>query len=170
MRNRQFKGLRQEDRNAIAARKSLRRQHIGKAARMVGDLIETRARRGAVLVDVDQRKPARAVRVTVATGGRKIEARWNLPAEVAVELVVGCCFGEHRNPPSWPGKARRASLHEEPRPSTFFLIAASFKRGNAPAKPGHDGEDNFCAMLRLETAHAFATSIASSASRLGTSR
>src|SRR5262245_50616905 len=95
MRDRQFQRLRQKHRDAVTARKSVRSQHIGKASRGVCDLVETRARRGAVLIDVDQRKPARTISVTVAAGGREIEARRDVPAEIAGELVVGGGFGEH---------------------------------------------------------------------------
>ena len=89
MGDRQFEGLRQEHRHAVAARKAVGFQDVGKTARLLGNLVERGARGRAVLVDIDQRQPPGAIRVTVAARGRHVEARRDIPAEVAVELVVG---------------------------------------------------------------------------------
>ena len=89
MGDRQFEGLRQEHRDAVAARKTIGFQDVGKTARLLGDFVERGARGRAVLVDIDQRQPLGAIRVTVAARGRHVEARRDIPAEVAVELVVG---------------------------------------------------------------------------------
>ena len=102
MRDRQFQRLRQEHRDAIAALKPIGLQYVGKTARHVGDLVERGTRGAAILVDIDQRQTAAAVGMAVAAGGRHVEARRDVPAEIAVEFVVGRSFGEHG------GKARRS--------------------------------------------------------------
>src|SRR5258707_14009443 len=118
MRDRQFQRLRQEYRDAVAAHEPVRPQHIGEAARHLGDLIERRAGHVARLVEIDQREFARAVGMTVAAGGRDIEARRDIPAEVAVELVVTGGFGEHG---PWS------------RPLVFFVIAGHSRSENGVA-------------------------------------
>ena len=100
MRDRQFQRLRQEHRDAVAADEAIGLQHIGEPARHLRDLVERGPRRGAVLVDIDQREAARAVGIAVAARGRDVESRRDVPAEIAVELVVGGGFGEHGMRPS----------------------------------------------------------------------
>ena len=95
MRDRQFQRLRQKRRDPVAARKPVGLQHIGEAARQRAHLVERGARRAAVLVDIDQRQPAGAVGMAVAARGRDVEARRDVPAEVAVEFGVVGGFGEH---------------------------------------------------------------------------
>ena len=90
MRDRQFQRLRQEHRDAVAAGEPIRLQHIGEAARHLGDLVEGGARGGAVLVDIDQRETAGAVGMAIAARLRHVEARRDIPAEISIELVVGC--------------------------------------------------------------------------------
>ena len=68
--------------------KPVRLQHIGEAARHVGDLVERGARGAAILVDIDQRQPAAAVGMAVAARGRDVEPRRDVPAEIAVEGFV----------------------------------------------------------------------------------
>jgi hypothetical protein len=58
MRDRQFQGLRQKHRDAVAAHEAIGFEHIGKAARGIRDLVERGPRGAAVLVDIDQRKAA----------------------------------------------------------------------------------------------------------------
>ena len=95
MRDRQFKGLRQEHGHAVAAREAVGLQHVGETARHLRDFVERGARDRAILVDIDQRQPASTVRIAVAARGRHVEAIGNVPAEIAVEFVVGGGFGEH---------------------------------------------------------------------------
>ena len=95
MRDRQFQRLRQKHRDAVAANQAVRLQHVGEAAREIGYLIERGPRRHAILVDIDQRQPSRAIGMTVAAQGGEIEPRRDIPAEVAVEGFVVGGFGEH---------------------------------------------------------------------------
>src|SRR6516164_2596624 len=95
MRDRQFKGLRQEHADAVAAHKSVALQHIGETAGIVCNLVKRRARRGAALIDIDQCEPFVSIGMAVAAGCSNVEARWDIPAEVAVELVIIGSFGEH---------------------------------------------------------------------------
>ena len=95
MRDRQFQRLRQEHRDAVAARKTVGLQHIGKTARhLATSSNEVRVAR-AVLIDIDQRQTAGAIGMAVAARGRDVEPRRDVPAEVAVEFVVVGGFGEH---------------------------------------------------------------------------
>jgi hypothetical protein len=50
VRNRQFQRLRQEHRDTVATHQTVGFQHIGEAARHLGDLVERGARSTAVLV------------------------------------------------------------------------------------------------------------------------
>ena len=112
VRDRQFQRLRQEHRDAVAAHQAVGGQHIGEAARGVRDLVERGARGTAILIDIDQRETAAAVGMTVAARGRHVEARRDIPAEIAAELVVGSGLLEHSarrfRPLSWPSFARRS--------------------------------------------------------------
>lgn len=95
MRDGQFERLRQEHRNAVATHEAVGIKHIGEAARGVRDLVERGAHGAAILVDIDQREPPGAVGMTIAAGGRHVEAHGDFPAEVAIELVVGFGFLKH---------------------------------------------------------------------------
>jgi hypothetical protein len=95
MRDRQFQRLRQEHRDAVAALEAVRFEHIGKAAREFGNLVERGGDRSAVFIDIDQREPAASVGMAIAAGGRKVKAIRNIPAKVAVEFCVVGGFGEH---------------------------------------------------------------------------
>src|SRR4029077_14008447 len=81
--------------DAVDANQPVRLQHIGETARHHGHLVERGARGNTILVDIDQRWPIRAVGVTVAAGGRDVEACRNVPAEIADELVVTGGFRKH---------------------------------------------------------------------------
>src|SRR5439155_10711036 len=111
----QFEGLRQEHRDAVAAHNTVSLQLIGEAARGIRDLVEGGARGAAVLIDIDQREAAGAVGMAIAAGCRNVEARGDVPAEIAVELVVGPGFGEHGGPASIPVSSSWPDLF---RPST----------------------------------------------------
>ncbi len=102
---------------------------LAKRRDMLRDLVERGARGRTVLIDIDQRQPAGAVRMTIAARGRHVETRGDVPAEVAIELVVGGGFGEHGGRPSrrssWPGLSR-------PSRSCFCLILKTWVPGTSP--------------------------------------
>jgi len=84
VRDRQFQRLRQKHCDAVAARKTIRLQHIGEAAGHRAQFIERGALRAAILVDIDQRRAATAIGMTVAACGGHVEPRRDVPAEVAI--------------------------------------------------------------------------------------
>ena len=115
MHDRQFQRLRQEHGDAIAAHQAVGLQHVGEAPGEIAKLVERGARGAAVFIDIDQRQPRAAIGVAVAARGCDIEARRNLPAEAAIEVVVIGGFGEHGRHlciSSWPDLFR---------PSTSYL-------------------------------------------------
>jgi hypothetical protein len=95
MRDRQLQRLRQKHRDAVAARKPVGLQHIGKRTRQRPHFVKRGALRAALLVDIDQRQPARAVGMAIAAGGRDVEPRRHVPAEVAIEFCVVGGLDEH---------------------------------------------------------------------------
>jgi hypothetical protein len=86
--------LRQEHRDAVAAHEAIGLQHIGKAFGKIADLVERQPPRAAVLIDINQRELAGAIGMAIARNRGDVELRRNVPAEVAIELVVVVGFGE----------------------------------------------------------------------------
>ncbi len=132
MRDRQFQRLRQEHRDAVALHETVGLEHVGKAPRHLRDLVERGARGGAVLVDIDQRQPARSVRVPIAARVRHVEASRNVPAEIAVEIVIGGGFGEH-GAGVFPWSF---FCHGRSEPAIEVLLGASLKTWMPGTRPG----------------------------------
>ncbi len=117
MRHRQFQRLRQKHADAIAALQAVRLQHVGEAAREIAQLVEAGVGDAAVRVEIDQRQFSRAIGMAVAGGGRDVEARRHLPAEIAIEFVVVGGLGEHgrafffTSPRSLPGEVKKFNVY-----------------------------------------------------------
>ena len=97
----------------------------------------------AVLVDIDQRQPAGAVGMAVAARGRDVEARRDVPAEIAVEFVVGGGFGEHADWRPWSSQDRFSCMAGLCPGHPRLVLCRKFKDVDARHKAGHDVERLF---------------------------
>ncbi|TAN51940.1 MAG: hypothetical protein EPN19_11665, partial [Betaproteobacteria bacterium] len=88
--------LRQDEGDALAALHAECGERVGEPVRLLLDVPEGVGRGGAGLVLPVQREARAVLRPAAAAGAREVEARRDLPAPAAVELVVAVVHGRKR--------------------------------------------------------------------------
>ena len=97
MRDRRLEALRQDDGDPVARTDAVPRERAGETTRAGGEFAEGQRRGGRLAAILDQADPVRVLACPpVGAGLGDVEARRKVPAEAAIEVVVG--GGRHKRP------------------------------------------------------------------------